>query len=275
MRQKFAFWTASLPLCTLVVAISCSTVPDNGRRQLTAFESDARRAELEQRGHDEFEKLKEEKPVSVDPELNAVVQRVGQRLAHVVPVPNARWEFVIFEDPTPNAFALPGGKVGVHTGLFQVTQNDAGLAAVVGHELAHVVANHAGERLVGQALSAEGGGILGRRNGARGRFLASRRNSREQELEADRIGAVYMARAGYEPGEAVELWRRFAAYKVEHGSRQGPAFLSTHPLDEQRIASLLEFLPQAQAQFQPQPQPQLPPSPQPPSPPPAAVVPTN
>ncbi|MCB1241563.1 MAG: M48 family metallopeptidase [Verrucomicrobiales bacterium] len=270
MFQKLSCWVVFPPFIALVVVVSCTTVPDNGRKQLNAFQSADKQAELEQMGLDEFEKIKSEKPVSQDPTMTAAVQRVGNHLAPVVPLQNAHWEFVVFEDPTPNAFALPGGKVGVHTGLFQVAQNDAGLAAVIGHELAHVVANHAGERITGQVATAAGvavltevigsntgmstGGKIGTGLGLGGAgVLLSRKNSRSQELEADQIGAIYMARAGYDPREAVELWKRFANFKEDKGSKRSRAFLSTHPLDETRIKSLQSFLPRALAQYQPMP----------------------
>ena len=92
--------------------------------------------------------------ISTNPTYNSQVKSVGAKLAKVMPVANAQWEFVVFEDATPNAFALPGGKVGVNTGIFQITQNEAGLAAVMGHEVAHVVARHSGERLSRGAVSA-------------------------------------------------------------------------------------------------------------------------
>ncbi|MCB1237879.1 MAG: M48 family metallopeptidase, partial [Verrucomicrobiae bacterium] len=220
-------------------------------------------------GLTEFEKLKQSKPVSTNAAYNAQVRRVGARLSRVMPVPNAEWEFVVFEDDTPNAFALPGGKVGVHTGIFQITQNDAGLAAVIGHEVGHVVARHAGERMAQGAVTAGVAAVAGellRRNtdmgtagqvatGAAiggGALLHVQRFSRMQELEADQLGALYMARAGYDPHEAVALWQRFAAWRQESGNvNKTPAFLSTHPVDEVRIARLKEFLPRALSEYHP------------------------
>lgn len=216
-------------------------------------------------GISEFQKLKRSMKISTNPTYNAEVQKVGSRLSKVMPVPHAEWEFVVFEDPTPNAFALPGGKVGVHTGLFQISENEAGLAAVMGHEVAHVVARHSGERLSNQALSAgavaAGSYILKKKAGVdprvgatalgTGAALNSLRHSREQELEADRLGALYMARAGYNPSESVKLWQRFAAYREKNsGGQQMPVFLRTHPLDETRISALEQFLPTALKEYQ-------------------------
>jgi len=186
------------------------------------------------------------------------VQNVAARLTRVIDMPGAEWEFVVFEDKTPNAFALPGGKVGVHTGLFQVTQNEAGLAAVVGHEIGHVIAGHGGERMSQQILAAGIGigigavlnqndelsdtrkaAILGGYGlGAGGAVL---KFSRDQELEADQLGALYMARAGYDPRESIGLWQRFSAFK---GSSGTPQFMSTHPSDATRIERLKAYMPQ-------------------------------
>jgi len=251
----------ALCLVGSVAFVACrTTVPETGRSQVN-FLSPSKEAAL---GLSEFQRIKEEKKISRDPRYNELVQRVGRRLSVVMPVENAEWEFVVFDDPTPNAFALPGGKVGVHTGLFEITQNEAGLAAVIGHEVAHIVARHSGERLsqnviagavvagAGYAMNRDGreGGVAPTAVIGGGALLATRHFSRQQELEADRMGAIYMARAGYHPSEAVELWKRFAAWK--EANRQGPAtpsFLSTHPVDERRIEALEYYLPEALREY--------------------------
>jgi len=257
---------------TILCAISCITstctvVPDNGRQQFNLYHSPEKQAELAQMGFDEFNKLKQSKKLSTNASYKAQVRRVGHRLSRVMPVPNAQWEFVVFDDPEPNAFALPGGKVGVNTGLFQVSQTDAGLAAVIGHEVAHVVANHAGERMTGSLATAIAGaaayGMINKNTdmsttgklataGAIGAVgtLNTLRFSREQELEADQLGALYMARADYDPRESVNLWKRFANYKQQKNASQKPEFLSTHPLDATRINALESFLPRAMAEYQ-------------------------
>lgn len=251
---------AGLSLVVSLIVVACTTtVPETGRKQLN-FLTPAEEAKL---GLSEFNKLKKEKPISKDAHYNALVQRVGKRLSVVMPVPNAEWEFVVFDDSTPNAFALPGGKVGIHTGIFEITQNDAGLAAVIGHEVAHVVARHSGERLsqnavagavvagAGIALNSDGrDGALATAALGGGALLATRAFSRKQELEADRMGAIFMARAGFNPEESVGLWQRFGQWRAQ--SRQGgrtPTFLSTHPLDERRIEELRLFMPQAMAEY--------------------------
>ena len=262
-------FVTALAACLAVATVpisSCTTVPDTGRRQLNMLPASQ---EMEM-GLSAFQKYKSENKVSGDPAKNAQLRRVAARLTKVIPLPNAEWEFVVFEDPTPNAFALPGGKVGVHTGLFQVTQNDAGLAAVVGHEIAHVVARHGGERASQTTLAGVAGSLL--EAGARGAAGVSSGQastllgaygvaaslgvilpfSRMQELEADELGALYMARAGYDPREAVSMWTRFAAYKDRSGSGGTPEFLSTHPVDSTRIAKLEEFMPRALQEYRPQ-----------------------
>ncbi|MDF1739471.1 MAG: M48 family metallopeptidase [Verrucomicrobiales bacterium] len=255
MKRQCAPLIALATLSVCLIAVACRTVPETGRKQVN-FMNPADEAAL---GLTEFNKLKQEKPISKDQGYNALVQRVGDRLSKVMPVPNAEWEFVVFEDPSPNAFALPGGKVGVHTGLFQISQNEAGLAAVIGHEVAHVVARHSGERMSQGVLSGAAvlgaGYVLNKKTGSNGviptaalggaALLATKAFSRKQELEADRMGAIFMARAGYDPQESVELWKRFAAWRAQSGQQSTPVFLASHPLDETRISELQRYMPEA------------------------------
>ena len=212
-----------------------------------------------------FEKKKQETPRSADRKANQQLQTLGGRLARVATVPNAHWEFVLFEDKEPNAFALPGGKVGVNSGILPITKNEAGLAAVVAHEIAHVSAHHGAERMSQDMAVQAGGAILSVALAATGYGEATQNlamqgfglgtqygvllpYSRTQESEADRIGLLYMARAGYDPREAIAFWQRFQAYNAGHGGA-GPEFLSTHPLDSTRIAELQKYLPQALAEY--------------------------
>ena len=221
-------------------------------------------------GISSFSKLKQEKRISRDPAMNDQLRRVGARLTRVISMPDAEWEFVVFEDATPNAFALPGGKVGVHTGLFQITQTEAGLAAVIGHEVAHVVTRHGAERVSRQMIAAAGGAALaialnqnddmdtGKKAVILGAYGAGVTTgailpfSRKQELEADEIGSIYMARAGYDPRESIDLWRRFAAYRATSGGVSKIPFLSTHPTDDARIAALEAFMPRAMQDYRQQ-----------------------
>lgn len=240
----------------------CATVPETGRSQLLLVNP----GEVAQMSLTEFEKIKESTPISHDPEQNALVKRVGLRIAAVAPVPNAKWEFVVFDKPDVlNAFALPGGKVGVYSGIFKITQNDAGLATVLAHEVGHVVARHGAERVSEGLLVQLGGMVLAEatksRPDATQQLIQSAYgiganigvmlpHSRQQELEADHLGLIYMARAGYDPREAVEFWKRFSVYEKQQGGKRPPEFLSTHPVDEKRIAQLERLLPQALAEYQ-------------------------
>lgn len=258
--MKMRLPVVSLCIVACLMLASCATVPETGRSQFILFSAD----EETRLGLSEFEKIKQSTPVSRDAELNAMVQRVGQRIAAVAPLPNARWEFVVFDEAkTANAFCLPGGKVGIYTGILPITKDEAGLATVMGHEVAHAVARHGAERMTQGLLSQLGGQVLGTalqssaektRNLWLGLYGATSQvgwtlpHSRQQESEADHLGIIYMARAGYDPRNAVEFWKRFAAYNEQHGGR-GWEFLSTHPLDERRIADLEALMPQALSEY--------------------------
>ncbi len=211
----------------------------------------------------EFEQVKKSKAISHDPRYTKPVERVSLRLKEVIEMPGAEWEFVVFKDNSPNAFALPGGKVGINTGLFHLLgtgkESDALLAAVLGHEISHATANHAEYRMyrsVGMALL---GSLLWsslEHNdvdhphyavaafGAGWYLAESLPFSRKQEYESDRIGAIYMAKAGYDPRNAIELWKRLRSYHLRRGG-QKPEFLRTHPHDDSRIRALQRYMPTA------------------------------
>lgn len=258
-RLRVVLGRLCLPLLAALLT-SCATVPETGRRQLLLVSPQ----EESQLGLTEFEKLKQSTPISRDAELNALVQQVGKRIAAVAPLPGAQWEFVVFDEPkTANAFCLPGGKVGVYTGILPITRDASGLATVLGHEIAHAVARHGAERLSEGLLLQFGGIVLAEATQSksadtRAMVLAAYGvgstvglmlpHSRRQELEADHLGLLYMARAGYDPRQAVEFWRRFAAYNAQRGSRP-IAFLSTHPVDDTRIAGLEAELPAAESEY--------------------------
>ncbi len=244
----------------------CTTVPVTGRHELNFVSAD----QEVQLGLSSFDQLKKDTPISHDPAANALVQRVGRRIAEVAAkdLPNAQWEFVVFESKEANAFCLPGGKVGVYTGILPITQNDAGLATVLGHEVGHAVAHHGASRMshamVAQGLGEAAGAAIGSSSYAQYQNLfmglygvgskvgLELPYDRAQESEADHIGIIYMARAGYDPREAVAFWQRFAAYNKQQGGSQDSflgKFLRTHPVDSQRIEALQALLPEAEAEF--------------------------
>ena len=250
----------ALPVVALLCG-SCAVVPETGRSQLLLISS----AEEMQLGLTEFDKLKQGTPISKDKTANAMLQRVGQRISSVAKLPNAQWEFVLFDEAkTANAFCLPGGKVGVYTGILPVTKDEAGLATVLGHEIAHAVARHGAERMSEALVTQLGGQLFG---AALQRYAPQTQNlfqgvygltsqvgwvlphSRGQESEADRIGLKYMARAGYDPRAAVDFWKRFAEFNQKSGGVKWE-FLSTHPLDETRIKQLEAWMPEALTEYQ-------------------------
>lgn len=245
-----------------VVALlaACTSAPETGRRQLLLV-SPSQEAQL---GIQAFNEIKRDEPAITGGPDAALVRKVGQRIARVAPLPNAQWEFVLFKDDAPNAFALPGGKVGINTGILPITKNEAGMATVMGHEVAHAVARHSAERM-SQGMAVQIGGlVLGaalgpeasatkdaamQAYGLGAQYGVMLPYSRTHELEADQLGLIYMARAGYDPAEAIEFWKRFAAYNAKRGGKP-PEFLSTHPLDARRIAQLQQMLPRAQAEYE-------------------------
>jgi predicted Zn-dependent protease len=249
-------------LAVFAVTLSaCATAPETGRSQLLLI-SPSQEAQL---GYRSFRELKGKKPIARGSPHWDELQRSGRRIAAVAPVPYAEWEFVLFhDDDSANAFALPGGKVGVYTGILPVTENEAGLATVIAHEIAHVTARHGAERMSQSLLIQFGGTALSAALGTDAgmtRDLAMQAYnigttvgvalpySRTQELEADHLGILYMARAGYDPREAIDFWRRFEAYGRDKGGKP-PEFLSTHPLDRTRIAQLERLLPRAMDEYE-------------------------
>jgi predicted Zn-dependent protease len=242
---------------SLLTFIGCTTT-ETGRKQFNIVSKD----QETEMGLAAFQEIKKEVPISSDPQAKSLVERVGARIADQAKdrMPNAQWEFVVFESKEANAFALPGGKVGVYKGLLPIAQNEAGLATVIGHEIAHVTQHHGAERMsiatgvqgVSQAAGAAGGEKYGQLAmvalGGIGKVGVELPFSRKQESEADHVGLLYMARAGYDPEEAVRFWERFAA---SHGdASQGISLLRTHPVDSQRIADLRSWLPEAKAEYQ-------------------------
>jgi predicted Zn-dependent protease len=244
-----------------VFLLSCYTNPQTGRKEFVLF-TPQEEANL---GLSSFNDIKKQTPVSTDATQNSLVTRVGQRISSVVSLPYAQWEFVVFNDNnTANAFCLPGGKVGVYSGILPITQDEAGLATVLGHEISHAVARHGGERMSEQLLIQLGG--IGLQEALKSKPQQTQQiamaaygvgstvgvalpHSRKQELEADYMGLLFMAKAGYDPHLAVQFWQRFKAWNDQRGGTP-PEFLSTHPLDSRRISELQKHLPEAMALYQ-------------------------
>jgi predicted Zn-dependent protease len=246
-------------LLLLVLAPSgCETVPYTGRRQVQ-FVSPTEEAQM---GVQAFQEIVGKANLSTDAQANAMVQRVGSRIAAVTDLPY-QWEFrLIQDDKQANAFALPGGKVAVYTGMLSVTRDEAGLAAVLGHEIAHVLARHGGERLsqqmgvqtVTQLLAGMASSnpatvqLVSAALGAGAQVGVLLPWGRAQESEADHVGLILMAKAGYDPRAALDLWKRMA--EAAKGQRP-PEFLSTHPAEATRIQQIEGWLPEALTYYRP------------------------
>ena len=242
----------ALLLCMAIAAAvsACATTTSpTGRTQVVGGVSEAQLAQL---GEQAFAQARQQKPQSKDSRQTAYVRCVVASLVRQLPPDWQRlnWEVALFEDPETNAFALPGGKVGVYTGIFKVAKNQDELAGVVSHEIGHVIAHHHNERITRQ-MGAAGAlqilsGLAGARYGegvgnavAQGGGMAAQAglllpNSRVQESEADVVGQQLMAKAGYDPRGAVALWQNMAAA----GGARPPQWLSTHPDPASRLREL-------------------------------------
>ncbi len=245
---------------TLLLLAGCYEVPVTGRRAMNLVDD----KEVTKMSISMFDDMKRRYRVSRDRDRIEQLQRVGNRLAKVVfwDMPDADWEFVVFDVQQINAFAMAGGKVGVFTGLFKIAKNDDQLASVIAHEIAHVTAKHVHEKLSRElAVSTVGavgslGGLAGGASGLTVNALSQVYGlttgisgfafDREKEKEADNIGLMYMARAGYDPQEAVRV---IEALELESANDPvQPAFLSTHPSHPERILQLMDAMPKALAE---------------------------
>jgi predicted Zn-dependent protease len=230
-------------LVILLLVQACATSP-MGRRQLTLLPE----AQMEQMGLQAFDSLKKETPISQNPAKNQFVECVANAVTSIV---GGKWEVVVFEDKTPNAFALPGGKIGVHTGILTVTHNQSQLASVIGHEIGHVIAHHGNERasqnmamqtgmkVASAAVPASQMGQLAvAALGMGAKFGVLLPFSRTHESEADLIGLEFMSAAGFDPREAPKLWENMAAASKGAAS---PEFMSTPPSHTTRIQDLKAY----------------------------------
>jgi predicted Zn-dependent protease len=239
----------------LVTLIGCVSAPETGRKQFIVVPESQMRA----LGAQTFVQMKQQKPQVQNQRLVQDVTAIGRRIAKVADE-NYDWEFAVFrDDDMVNAFCLPGGKVGVYTGMLPVTETNAGLAAVMAHEVAHATLRHGAERMSQSLVSQLGLSLAAlslENNEYRNLIMAALGvgvqvgialpYSRLQEEEADKVGLEYMAQAGYDPEAAVKLWQRMA----QRSSGAPPEFLSTHPNPSSRVKYLRKLVPQMRAIYQ-------------------------
>jgi predicted Zn-dependent protease len=253
-------WRTLVGSMVFLAVAACTTVPYTQRSQLILL-SEAEEISL---GGDAYRQVLQKAKIVSDPQVTALVREVGDRIATAAEKPGYRWEFTVIDDPEQvNAFALPGGKVAVYTGLFPVARDTAGLAAVIGHEVAHALARHAGERMsqgVLVQLAAAGLSVgLGDMSPASRDAIMQAFGlgaqvgvilpfSRSQESEADHIGVILMAKAGYDPEAALALWRRFE----QANEARPPEFLSTHPNYGTRQENIRSWLGEARQYYRPE-----------------------
>ncbi|MDP8228461.1 MAG: M48 family metallopeptidase [Candidatus Electryoneaceae bacterium] len=257
--------STSLSLVILFFMItSCSTVPITGRRQINMIPG----SQLNAMSFQEYSTFMSSHQLSNNVEQNRMVQRVGRKIQHAVEqylaqnnmsnhLQGYRWEFKLVKSPEANAWCMPGGKVAIYTGILPITQTEAGLAVVMGHEIAHAIANHGNERMSQGLITMIGGialteALKTKKQETRNLFMAAYGIgtqvgillpfSRLHESEADRVGLIFMAMAGYNPNEAVSFWQRMAA---RSGGNAPPEFLSTHPSNQTRIREMQKALPEA------------------------------
>ena len=243
--KKFLVTTISV-----LTLIACSTSP-TGRKQVLLHSS----SELDRMGSQSFEQMKSEQAISTDKKVNAFVQCVADQITPNVnsKVHSGEWEIVVFDSEQINAFALPGGKIGVYTGILNVTENADQLAAIIGHEVGHVIAQHSNERLSSNQLSQGVLVVAGVTMAAKDvdnkalilaglgvgiQYGVLMPYGRAHETEADIIGQDLMAESGFDPKESVNLWKNMA--KASGGSP--PEFMSTHPSHKTRINTLTKHL---------------------------------
>jgi predicted Zn-dependent protease len=258
-----------IPFCLILAA--CTTVPITGRQQLNLI-SDSSMLSM---SFQEYDKFLQEHKLSNDPEKVAMVKRVGVRVQRAVELyfrqnnmqnelSNYSWEFNLVDSKEINAWCMPGGKVVVYTGILPLTQDDAGLAVVIGHEVAHAVAKHGNERMSQGLLAQMGGMALSEAlqtqpaatqqlwmatYGLGAQYGVMMPYGRLQENEADHLGLIFMAMAGFDPHAAIPFWQRMSA-KKEGGAP--PEFLSTHPSDQNRINNIQSLIPEAMKYYKKQ-----------------------
>ncbi len=266
IRNQILLFTG-LSVFSLLVSY-CSSVPITGRKQLSLIPS----SQMMSMSFQQYDAFLKSNKKSADSKQTAMVLKVGKSIQKAVETYFAQknlsaqlngyaWEYTLVESDEVNAWCMPGGKVVVYTGILPITKDETGLAVVLGHEIAHAIAEHGSERM-SQGLLAEMGGMalatalqekpaqtqaiwmtafgIGSQVGVMLPF------SRLHEEEADHLGLIFMAMAGYKPENAVGFWERMASMKQ---GQSPPEFLSTHPSDETRIAKIKAFLPEAETYY--------------------------
>ncbi|MFC4210051.1 M48 family metallopeptidase [Pedobacter lithocola] len=266
--MKKLFLTATVAATLLLN--SCSTVPLTGRSRLDLVSND----QVLPMAFQAYGEFLTENKATVLPASSAQalkVKTIGSRLITAVQtymnnnnygnlIKDYKWEVNVVQNNEKNAWCMPGGKIVVYTGILPVTQDDAGLATVMGHEIAHAIAGHSAERMsqqmVSQGIATAGGVALSKNPRAQSTFntlygvgapIAMLKYSRNQELEADRLGLIFMAMAGYNPTASTSFWQRMSASSA--GAQKPAEFLSTHPSDATRIAQIQKYLPEAQQYY--------------------------
>jgi len=258
-------WGLLASLIAVMLVVSCSTVAVTGRKQLNLVSD----SEMLSTSTQQYEQFMKENKLSTNAEQTERVKRVGARIQAAVEdyakthnrssdLAGYAWEFNLIESNEVNAWCMPGGKVVFYTGIMPVCQDDDGVAVVMGHEVAHAVAKHGAERMTEQLAVQMGGSALQAALGSKPQqtqqlwmsaFGAGAQYGmlmpfeRGQESEADHLGLIFMAMAGYDPHHAVDFWKRMA--QASSSGEKPPEFMSTHPSDENRIKKIQEQLPEA------------------------------
>ena len=250
---------------TLAVFLSCATNPFTGNKTLAFVSNDS----LFPSAFAQYDQFLSENKVITGTSDADMIKRVGQRIAvaaerwlnangHQGYLDDYKWEYNLVEDKTVNAWCMPGGKIVFYTGILPIAQNETGIAAIMGHEVAHALANHGQQRMsaayIQQGLAIAGNvaikdeqtrGIFNQSYGIGSNVLGMLPFSRSHETQADEIGLTLMAIAGYNPNEAAELWKRM---KANSGGQAPPEFLSTHPSNDTRISNLQNWAPKAKSE---------------------------
>lgn len=261
-NMKQAFYTFALLMLS-----ACATVPVTGRKQLNLVNND----ELMAMSFQQYDAFLKENKLSKNQRETARIKEIGKRIQQAVEnfmqekghselIADFQWEFNLVEDDTPNAWCMPGGKVVFYTGILPICQSDEGIATVMGHEIAHAIAQHGAERMSHELMRQAGGAALSiaihKEDPAQQQLYMAAYGlgsqvgyalpfSRKHESESDEMGLLFMAMAGYNPEEAVEFWKRMS----KDSAGAPPEFLSTHPSHDTRISDLKKWMPKAKHHY--------------------------